>query len=123
MTTTDRPGDGGTADLAGDPRTGDDERPAGDRQQRMAGDDGDGRTGTDTGATLIEPERARGYQDRWQALKGDFVDEPRRAVKDANGLVGGRYSTTSRPCSAVSANASSAISTTRTRPPRTCAWR
>ena len=40
------------------------------------------------GAALIEPERARGYQDRWQSLKGDFVDEPRRAVRDANALVG-----------------------------------
>lgn len=87
VTTTDRPGDSGMADLADQPRT--DERQAGTREQRMTGgsDRGDGQDGGD-GATLIEPERARGYQDRWQSVKGDFVDEPRRAVRDANALVG-----------------------------------
>lgn len=86
VTTTDRPGDSGMADLADHPRA--DERQAGTREQRMTGgDDRGGRDGADD-ATLIEPERARGYQERWQAVKGDFVDEPRRAVGDANALVG-----------------------------------
>ena len=33
-------------------------------------------------------ERADEYSSRWDALKGDFVDEPRRAVRQADELVG-----------------------------------
>ncbi len=86
----DGDGDGGAVDRAAADRPaagdqsardggGDRERLAEDRTREPAGDGG---------AALIEPERARGYQDRWQVLKGDFVDEPRRAVRDANALVG-----------------------------------
>lgn len=39
-------------------------------------------------ATLIAPERARDLQVRWNDLKSEFVDEPRRAVRQANELVG-----------------------------------
>ena len=39
-------------------------------------------------ATLIAPERAEAYNSRWSELKGEFVDEPRRAVRGANELVG-----------------------------------
>lgn len=39
-------------------------------------------------ATLIAPERARDFEARWSELKGAFVDEPRRAVRQANELVG-----------------------------------
>ena len=39
-------------------------------------------------ATLIAPERAEAYNSRWKELKGEFVDEPRRAVRGANELVG-----------------------------------
>jgi hypothetical protein len=46
----------------------------------------------DTGArqrtSLIEPERAASYNSRWKELKGEFVDDPRRAVRGANELVG-----------------------------------
>ena len=46
----------------------------------------------DTGAgqrtTLIEPERAESYNSRWNELKSEFVDDPRRAVRGANELVG-----------------------------------
>jgi hypothetical protein len=38
--------------------------------------------------TLIPPERAESYNSRWNELKGEFVDEPRRAVRGANELVG-----------------------------------
>ena len=38
--------------------------------------------------TLIEPERAENYNSRWNELKGEFVDDPRGAVRGANGLVG-----------------------------------
>jgi hypothetical protein len=39
-------------------------------------------------ATLIAPERAEAYNSRWNELKGEFVDEPRGAVRGANELVG-----------------------------------
>jgi hypothetical protein len=39
-------------------------------------------------ATLIAPERAEAYTSRWNELKAEFVDEPRRAVRGANELVG-----------------------------------
>jgi hypothetical protein len=39
-------------------------------------------------ATLIAPERAEAYNSRWNELKSEFVDEPRRTVRGANELVG-----------------------------------
>jgi len=39
-------------------------------------------------ATLIAPERAESYNGRWDDLKGQFVDQPRGAVRSANELVG-----------------------------------
>ncbi|HEY9413803.1 MAG TPA: hypothetical protein VIQ30_03510 [Pseudonocardia sp.] len=39
-------------------------------------------------ATLIAEDKAEGYRGRWNELKGEFVDEPRRAVRGANELVG-----------------------------------
>lgn len=47
--------------------------------------------GTGTGGErerLVPSGRAREYSSRWDALKGDFVDEPRRAVAQADDLVG-----------------------------------
>ena len=38
--------------------------------------------------SLIEPERVDSYNSRWKELKGEFVDDPRRAVRGANELVG-----------------------------------
>ena len=38
--------------------------------------------------SLIEPERAESYNSRWKVLKGEFVDDPGRAVRGANELVG-----------------------------------
>jgi hypothetical protein len=55
-----------------------------------AENDVDRRADTDAGqrTTLIEPERAEGYNGRWNELKSEFVDDPRRAVRGANKLVG-----------------------------------
>jgi ABC-type transporter Mla subunit MlaD len=39
-------------------------------------------------ATLIPPDRAETYNSRWNELKGEFVDEPSKAVRGANELVG-----------------------------------
>jgi hypothetical protein len=45
-------------------------------------------TGAEQRTSLIEPERAESYNSRWKELKGEFVDDPRRAVRGANELVG-----------------------------------
>jgi hypothetical protein len=45
-------------------------------------------TGAEERATLIPPDRAESYNSRWTQLKSDFVDEPSRAVRGANELVG-----------------------------------
>ncbi len=44
--------------------------------------------GTRQRTTLIPAERAESYNSRWNELKSEFVDEPRRAVRGANELVG-----------------------------------
>jgi hypothetical protein len=45
-------------------------------------------TGVSQRTSLIDPERADSYNSRWKELKGEFVDDPRRAVRGANELVG-----------------------------------
>lgn len=40
-----------------------------------------------TNAPLFEPGDADGYRTRWSAVQTGFVDEPRRAVSEADGLV------------------------------------
>ena len=47
-----------------------------------AADDHEGR------AALVAPDRAESYGSRWDRVKGEFVDEPSRAVADADALVG-----------------------------------
>ena len=37
---------------------------------------------------MIPPDRAESYNSRWNELKGEFVDEPSKAVRGANELVG-----------------------------------
>jgi hypothetical protein len=37
---------------------------------------------------LVPADRAESYRSRWNAVKGDFVDEPRQAVVKADSLVG-----------------------------------
>ena len=51
-------------------------------------DDRQADTGARLGTTLIPPERAESYNSRWNELKSEFVDEPGRAVRGANELVG-----------------------------------
>ena len=57
------------------------------RAAETGGDDQASTAGRER-ATLIAPERAEAYNSRWNELKGEFVDEPRRAVRGANELVG-----------------------------------
>jgi hypothetical protein len=43
---------------------------------------------TDEQATpLFSPDEAKAFRARWDAIQGGFVDEPRRAVAQADGLV------------------------------------
>jgi hypothetical protein len=51
-------------------------------------DDRQGDNGARQRMTLIPSERAESYNSRWNELKSEFVDEPRRAVRGANELVG-----------------------------------
>ncbi|HEX4360934.1 MAG TPA: hypothetical protein VH141_25590 [Pseudonocardia sp.] len=49
------------------------------------------RSGSDSARqseVLIAPDLASGYKDRWNELKGDFVDDPRHTVRRIDGLVG-----------------------------------
>jgi len=49
------------------------------------------RSGSDSARqseALIAPYQASGYKDRWNELKGDFVDDPRHTVRRIDGLVG-----------------------------------
>jgi hypothetical protein len=41
-----------------------------------------------SGGLLITPEHRDGYRARWATAQGDFIDEPRTAVTDADALVG-----------------------------------
>jgi hypothetical protein len=40
-------------------------------------------------APLLSPEEAKEFRARWDAIQGGFVDEPRRAVEQADSLVAG----------------------------------
>jgi len=44
--------------------------------------------GDEERAALVTRERADSYSARWDSVKGEFVDEPRRAVANADALVG-----------------------------------
>ena len=52
------------------------------------GSDDQADTAAEQQATLIPTDRAESYNSRWNELKGEFVDEPRGAVRGANELVG-----------------------------------
>jgi hypothetical protein len=76
---------GSAAERLGGPSERDDRREMGD----ASGPDFAARPGADDAhATLIPAERAESYHSRWNELKGEFVDEPRGAVRRANELVG-----------------------------------
>jgi hypothetical protein len=45
------------------------------------------RTIDETPAPLFVNEDAAGYRTRWSAIQTGFVDEPRKAVEEADGLV------------------------------------
>lgn len=55
---------------------------AGTGHAAVGGQDAEGRE------RLVSQQQAESYASRWDALKGDFVDEPRQAVRNADVLVG-----------------------------------
>ena len=52
----------------------------------------DGGAGADDGVAegkaLITDELSADYRARWKVIQGDFIDEPRKAVTDADSMVG-----------------------------------
>jgi hypothetical protein len=71
-----------------DPTAGEGEQSADRATEAQTDADRQADTGAGRPTTLIEPERAEGYNSRWNELKSEFVDDPRRAVRGANELVG-----------------------------------
>jgi hypothetical protein len=71
-----------------DTTAGEDERSPDTANQAQTDADRQADTSVRQRTTLIEPERAESYNSRWTELKGEFVDDPRRAVRGANELVG-----------------------------------
>jgi hypothetical protein len=41
----------------------------------------------ETATPLLSPDEAKDFRARWDAIQVSFVDEPRRAVQEADGLV------------------------------------
>jgi hypothetical protein len=75
-------------DRQADTATGEDEQSVDKASRAEAAADRQGDTGARQSTTLIAPERAESYNSRWNELKSEFVDEPGRAVRGANELVG-----------------------------------
>ena len=81
-----------TSDIAG---ISDDERVTGSRTaaatvERPAEDAVAGRPVTEENAAaspLFAPEEGQGYRTRWDGIQTGFVDEPRKAVEEADALV------------------------------------
>ena len=77
--TVDHPAQSSAAERLGGPS---------ERGREDAGKDTAGGTNGRGNATLIAQDKAESYRGRWNELKGEFVDEPRSAVRGANELVG-----------------------------------
>ncbi len=77
-----------TSDIAGVAR---EDRPV-ERQQAQELSSGtrrptEQRAGKETAAPLFAPDEAQGYRTRWDGIQTGFVDEPRKAVEEADALV------------------------------------
>jgi hypothetical protein len=69
-------------------RAGEGERSANTATKAQTNADRQADTGVRQRTSLIESERAESYNSRWKELKGEFVDDPRQAVRGANEVVG-----------------------------------
>ena len=75
---------------------------------------------TETDAPLLAEDQAGTYRRRWEEIQAAFVDEPRRAVEDADGLVAQVMQELAEGASASASRASGIAATTCRR--RTCGW-
>jgi hypothetical protein len=71
-----------TADLAGAQPDDEDFDGTGDNEGSRSLDDG-----SEALEPLLPPDQAERFGSRWQEIQGQFVDEPRKAVEDADALV------------------------------------
>jgi hypothetical protein len=71
-----------------DSTVGDGERSPDKATEAQTNADRQADTGVRQRTSLIESGRAESYNSRWKELKGEFVDDPRGAVRGANELVG-----------------------------------
>jgi hypothetical protein len=68
-----------TSDLVGRPE---------EEENETASDDSGVRSGeTDSETPLLPSDEADGFRRRWEEVQTSFVDEPRRSVEQADGLV------------------------------------
>ncbi len=75
-----------TSDIAG---VAEEERPeAADRPEVVKRDESaEPAADNDRAAPLVAGDETQGYRSRWDAIQTGFVDEPRRAVEEADALV------------------------------------
>jgi hypothetical protein len=59
-----------------------------ERESPASAEDATAASGGEGGPCLVPAERARAYRERWNELKGEFVDDPRHALRRIDGLVG-----------------------------------
>ena len=57
------------------------------RARARPGDEAEEPPEHDEDAPLLADDLARDFQGRWRQIQGEFVDEPRRAVEEADALV------------------------------------
>lgn len=62
-------------------------RPASPDPRPAAGEPGDGADQGGAREALFPADRANDFRSRWETVQGGFVDEPRKAVEDADALV------------------------------------
>lgn len=74
-----------TADLAGRSSAESQDRRSDQRDSEVRGGSGTGER--ENAEPLFPSQETQELRDRWQTIQGGFVDEPRKAVEDADGLV------------------------------------
>jgi len=88
LSTADLAGGGTTARPAGHEAEVEVEQPDRDLAAAPAQDHARGATSSDAGTTPLFPSgETEGFRSRWQEVQTGFVDEPRNAVEQADGLV------------------------------------
>src|SRR5258708_4807861 len=57
------------------------------RREEVSGPQGTAMKKDDGGTQLFVPNEAQDFRSKWERIQTGFVDEPRQAVQDADGLV------------------------------------